>query len=65
MVTLVAPLTVQLKTVLPPLLIVATEAVKLAMAGPCLKAVAAALFGKHPVVSGIEISRTAVTTAWP
>jgi len=65
MVTLVAPLTVQLKTVLPPLVIVAKETVKLAMAGACLNAVGTALLGKHPVISGIESSRAAIATARP
>jgi len=63
MLTCVAPVTVQLKIVLCPLVIVAKEAEKLAMAGACLKAVGTALLGKHPVISNAEItSRAEIAT---
>jgi hypothetical protein len=61
--TLVAPVTLQLKTVLCPLVMVENEAVKLAMAGASLKAVAAALFGRHPVMNTAAISNAGIRTA--
>ena len=62
MVTLVAPFTTQLRVELWPLVMVWKKAVKLAMTGGCLKAVAAALFGRHPVMSANEGSSAAIAT---
>jgi hypothetical protein len=58
--TLVAPFTTQLRVELWPLVMVWKKAVKLAMTGGCLKAVAAALFGRHPVMSANEVSSAAI-----
>src|SRR5215472_11899972 len=60
MVTLIAPFTTQLRVELWPLVMVWKKAVKLAMTGGCLKAVVAALFGRHPVMSANEVSSAAI-----